>query len=101
MRAASTVALPLDDPDEAAYWDHRKLVRRRQLIAILCVASLVISIVAQRVVNHLTSAWWLEANDFVVLWGIRGTTGSRAARRSSGTRENDGFSPGLIGIAST
>jgi len=66
----STVAVSIADPEEVAYWEHRKVVRRRQLIGTLCLVSVALSFVAQKVVMHLTSTWWLEANHFVVLWGI-------------------------------
>jgi Leucine Rich repeat len=68
--ANSTVEPSIDDPEELAYLHNRRVARRRQLVSILAIATLVIGFVTWKAAKHLTSTWWLEANHFVVLWGI-------------------------------
>ena len=58
------------DPAEVAYWQRRRVVRRRQFWAIVVAAVLATGFVGWRVGSHVVAAWWLEANQYVVLWGI-------------------------------
>jgi len=69
MHPNSSVELAID-PAEVAYWNHRKLVRRRQLLVVLITATLLITFVCWKVVRQLTASWWLEANHYVVDWTV-------------------------------
>ncbi len=70
MPANATFEPAIDDPAEVAYWNHRKVVRRRQLVAFLVAAILILSFVVWKVARHMTATWWLEANHFDVLWAV-------------------------------
>ena len=70
MPAEATVGSKVIDPEEVAYDRHRRLARRRQFAAILVAASLAISFLGWKVAMHLTATLWLEANHYVVTWGI-------------------------------
>lgn len=71
MQANSTIAgRAEDDAAEAAYRNQRKVVRRRQLAVVLAVGCIATAYLGWRVARHLSAAWWLETNQFVVTWGI-------------------------------
>jgi hypothetical protein len=70
MHANSTVMAEINDPAEIAYWNHRTVVRRRQLLVFLISVILTITFVVWKVARHLSATLWLEANQYVVLWSI-------------------------------
>ena len=69
MATASNLGA-IDDPAEIAYWNHRRVVRRRQFWAIVASAALVAGYFGWKAGSHAVAWAGLELNHFKVIWGV-------------------------------